>query len=82
MAQQRSLQAILEVVQANATVGEISDAMCRVFGEYQETVADLTAVSNTPDNRPLSPIYKPVNCDRSVRRYFEVRTRASLEDRY
>ena len=29
---------ILEAVEANATVGEISDAMRRVFGEYKETV--------------------------------------------
>jgi methylmalonyl-CoA mutase N-terminal domain/subunit len=29
---------ILAAVEASATVGEISDAMRRVFGEYQETV--------------------------------------------
>ncbi len=29
---------IIEAVEANATVGEISDAMRRVYGEYQETV--------------------------------------------
>jgi methylmalonyl-CoA mutase N-terminal domain/subunit len=29
---------ILAAVVANATVGEISDAMRGVFGEYQETV--------------------------------------------
>jgi methylmalonyl-CoA mutase N-terminal domain/subunit len=29
---------ILEAVQAYATVGEISDAMRRVFGEYREAV--------------------------------------------
>ena len=29
---------IVEAVQANATVGEISDAMRHVYGEYQETV--------------------------------------------
>ena len=29
---------IVEAVEANATVGEISDAMRRVYGEYQETV--------------------------------------------
>jgi methylmalonyl-CoA mutase N-terminal domain/subunit len=29
---------ILNAVEANATVGEISDAMRGVFGEYRETV--------------------------------------------
>ena len=29
---------IVEAVEANATVGEISDAMRRVYGEYHETV--------------------------------------------
>jgi len=29
---------IVEAVDANATVGEISDAMRRVYGEYKETV--------------------------------------------
>jgi len=29
---------ILEAVEAFATVGEISDTMCRVFGEYHEAV--------------------------------------------
>jgi methylmalonyl-CoA mutase N-terminal domain/subunit len=29
---------ILTAVEANATVGEISDAMRRVFGEYREAV--------------------------------------------
>ena len=29
---------IVEAIEANATVGEISDAMRRVYGEYQETV--------------------------------------------
>src|SRR5258708_1338481 len=29
---------ILNAVEANATVGEISDAMRRVFGEYKEAV--------------------------------------------
>ena len=29
---------IVEAVEANATVGEISDAMRHVYGEYQETV--------------------------------------------
>jgi methylmalonyl-CoA mutase N-terminal domain/subunit len=29
---------ILAAVEASATVGEISDAMRRVFGEYHETV--------------------------------------------
>jgi len=29
---------ILEAVEAYATVGEISDAMRKVFGEYRETV--------------------------------------------
>jgi methylmalonyl-CoA mutase N-terminal domain/subunit len=29
---------ILAAVEANATVGEISDALRRVFGEYKETV--------------------------------------------
>ena len=32
------LPAILEAVKAYATVGEISDALRRVFGEYQESV--------------------------------------------
>jgi len=32
------MPAIIEAVESNATVGEISDAMRRVFGEYQETV--------------------------------------------
>jgi methylmalonyl-CoA mutase N-terminal domain/subunit len=32
------MPAIVEAVEANATVGEISDAMRRVYGEYQETV--------------------------------------------
>ena len=32
------LPAILDAVKANATVGEISDALRRVFGEYQESV--------------------------------------------
>jgi methylmalonyl-CoA mutase N-terminal domain/subunit len=29
---------ILSAVEANATVGEISDAMRKVYGEYKETV--------------------------------------------
>ena len=29
---------IIEAIEAHATVGEISDAMRRVFGEYHETV--------------------------------------------
>ena len=29
---------ILVAVEANATVGEISDAMRKVYGEYQEAV--------------------------------------------
>jgi methylmalonyl-CoA mutase, N-terminal domain len=29
---------ILAAVEANATVGEIADAMRRVFGEYKEAV--------------------------------------------
>jgi methylmalonyl-CoA mutase N-terminal domain/subunit len=29
---------ILEAVESYATVGEISDAMRKVFGEYRETV--------------------------------------------
>ena len=29
---------IVEAVEANATVGEISDAMRQVYGEYKETV--------------------------------------------
>jgi methylmalonyl-CoA mutase, N-terminal domain len=29
---------IVAAVEANATVGEISDSMRRVFGEYRETV--------------------------------------------
>ncbi|HEY4901725.1 MAG TPA: methylmalonyl-CoA mutase family protein [Terriglobales bacterium] len=32
------MPAIIEAVDANATVGEISDAMRRVYGEYKETV--------------------------------------------
>jgi methylmalonyl-CoA mutase, N-terminal domain len=32
------MPAIVEAVEANATVGEISDAMRRVYGEYHETV--------------------------------------------
>ena len=32
------MQAIVEAVEANATVGEISDAMRHVYGEYHETV--------------------------------------------
>jgi methylmalonyl-CoA mutase N-terminal domain/subunit len=32
------MPAILEAVEAYATVGEISDALRRVFGEYEETV--------------------------------------------
>jgi methylmalonyl-CoA mutase N-terminal domain/subunit len=32
------MPAIVEAVEANGTVGEISDAMRRVYGEYQETV--------------------------------------------
>jgi len=32
------MPAIIEAVEASATVGEISDAMRRVFGEYHETV--------------------------------------------
>src|SRR5437879_4548220 len=32
------LPAILAAVEANATIGEISDALRRVFGEYQESV--------------------------------------------
>jgi methylmalonyl-CoA mutase N-terminal domain/subunit len=32
------MPAIIEAVEANATVGEISDAMRHVYGEYQETV--------------------------------------------
>ncbi len=32
------MPAIIEAVEANATVGEISDAMRRVYGEYKETV--------------------------------------------
>jgi methylmalonyl-CoA mutase, N-terminal domain len=32
------MPAIVEAVEANATVGEISDAMRHVYGEYQETV--------------------------------------------
>jgi len=33
------LPAILEAVKAYATVGEISDALRRVFGEHQETLS-------------------------------------------
>jgi methylmalonyl-CoA mutase N-terminal domain/subunit len=36
--EQNLMPAILEAVKAYATVGEISDAMRRVFGEYQESV--------------------------------------------
>jgi methylmalonyl-CoA mutase N-terminal domain/subunit len=36
--QQNLMPAILEAVKAYATVGEISDAMRKVFGEYQESV--------------------------------------------
>jgi len=36
--QENLMPAILEAVKAYATVGEISDAMRRVFGEYQESV--------------------------------------------
>ncbi|HVP55704.1 MAG TPA: methylmalonyl-CoA mutase family protein, partial [Candidatus Eisenbacteria bacterium] len=32
------MPAIIEAVEASATVGEISDAMRRVYGEYKETV--------------------------------------------
>jgi methylmalonyl-CoA mutase N-terminal domain/subunit len=32
------MPAIIEAVEASATVGEISDAMRRVYGEYHETV--------------------------------------------
>jgi methylmalonyl-CoA mutase, N-terminal domain len=32
------LPAILTAVEAYATIGEISDALRRVFGEYQESV--------------------------------------------
>ncbi len=32
------LPLIVEAVEAYATVGEISDALRRVFGEYKETV--------------------------------------------
>jgi methylmalonyl-CoA mutase N-terminal domain/subunit len=32
------LPAILAAVEAYATIGEISDALRRVFGEYQESV--------------------------------------------
>ena len=32
------MPAIVEAVEANATVGEISDAMRQVYGEYHETV--------------------------------------------
>jgi methylmalonyl-CoA mutase N-terminal domain/subunit len=32
------MPAILDAVRALATVGEISDALRRVFGEYQESV--------------------------------------------
>ena len=37
-AEDNLLSAILEAVEACATVGEISDALRRVFGEYRETV--------------------------------------------
>jgi methylmalonyl-CoA mutase N-terminal domain/subunit len=32
------MPAILQAVEAYATVGEISDALRRTFGEYQESV--------------------------------------------
>jgi methylmalonyl-CoA mutase N-terminal domain/subunit len=35
---QNMMPRILAAVEANATVGEISDAMRRVFGEYKEAV--------------------------------------------
>jgi methylmalonyl-CoA mutase N-terminal domain/subunit len=36
--EQNLMPAILEAVKAYATVGEISDALRKVFGEYQESV--------------------------------------------
>ena len=36
--EQNLMAAVLEAVKAYATVGEISDALRRVFGEYQESV--------------------------------------------
>jgi methylmalonyl-CoA mutase, N-terminal domain len=36
--EQNLMPAILEAVKAYATVGEISDVMRTVFGEYQESV--------------------------------------------
>ena len=36
--EQNLMPAILDAVKAYATVGEISDVMRRVFGEYQESV--------------------------------------------
>jgi methylmalonyl-CoA mutase N-terminal domain/subunit len=36
--EQNLMPAILEAVKAYATVGEVSDAMRKVFGEYQESV--------------------------------------------
>jgi methylmalonyl-CoA mutase N-terminal domain/subunit len=35
---QNLMPVVLEAVKAYATVGEISDALRRVFGEYQESV--------------------------------------------
>jgi methylmalonyl-CoA mutase N-terminal domain/subunit len=35
---QNLMPPIIAAVEANATVGEISDTMRRVFGEYRETV--------------------------------------------
>jgi methylmalonyl-CoA mutase N-terminal domain/subunit len=34
------MPAVIEAVEARATVGEISDTLRRVFGEYRETVMD------------------------------------------
>jgi methylmalonyl-CoA mutase N-terminal domain/subunit len=36
--EQNLMPAILEAVKVYATVGEISDALRKVFGEYQESV--------------------------------------------
>jgi methylmalonyl-CoA mutase N-terminal domain/subunit len=36
--QQNLMPSVLEAVKVYATVGEISDAMRKVFGEYQESV--------------------------------------------
>jgi len=36
---------VVETVEANASGGEISDAMRHVYGEYHETILDLTPLA-------------------------------------